>query len=498
MIFVSNIASSTISFFPTVRRMGLSTLAILLFVVFSCSQVSEFIPKSRKEFQKDILAEQKERKRISSSGILSVTKTKFIFRFGKVDKTGTTESLIRYDSKGNKTKETLYSARDGKIESTISYAYDKNGNLFEEITKKNEVSTKIIHRYNISNHKIESVFYKSDGAVERKISYVYDDSGLLLETVGRLDDGRIFMKDTYLYDGNGNVIEFKNNLKKYVMEYDQFGNITSVSKFNRYFKAQDSIQFNLNEVFTMEYNRFGNLLELRSLRPDNTLKARTKYLVNENGQILEEKEFTAENRLVYFRILKYDKNQNLIEESGVDRALKFKNIYKYDSRGNKTDWISYDQINEPITLMKYSFGRYAEMNAQGNQVKSKEFDSLLIGNNGDPLEKNEFFQILGCRIIAPDGTYLGSILADTANPQSIINTGGQYGFNQSQASIFNSTIPYGGANGLFSPFNPESPSPPSIYKDGKFFTYFTENENFRPRSSPQLLVQFLKTLAHQH
>ncbi len=498
MIFVSNIAFSIISTLRFVCRSGSFLLSLLFVVMFSYSQVTEFIPKSRKEIQKDNLAEQKERKRISSSGILSVTKTKFIYRFGKVDKTGTTESLVRYDSKGNKTKEILYSARDGKIESTISYAYDRNGNLFEEITKKDEVSTKIIHRYNIVNNKIESVFYKSDGTVERKISYVYDDSGLLLETVGRLDDGRIFMKDTYLYDGEGNIIEFKNNLKKYVMEYDQFGNITSVFKYIRYFKAQDSIQFNLNEIFTMEYNRSGNLIELHSLRPDNTLKVRTKYLVNEIGQVLEEKEFTAENRLVYLRIVKYDRNHNVTEESGVDRALKFKNIYKYDSRGNNTDWISYDQINEPITLTKYSFGRYAEMNAQSSQVKSKEFDSLLIGGNGDPLEKNEFFQILGCRIIAPDGTYLGSILADTANPQSIVNASGQYGISQSQTSIFNSTIPYGGANGLFSPFNPESPSPPSIYKDGKFFTYFTENENFRPRSSPQLLVQFLKTLAHQH
>ena len=96
----------------------------------------------------------------------------------------------------------------------------------------------------------------------------------------------------------------------------------------------------INEVFTMEYNRSENLLELRSLRPDNTLKVRTKYLVNEIGQVLEEKEFTAENRLVYLRIVKYDKNHNLTEESGVDRALKFKNIYKYDSRGNNTDWIS--------------------------------------------------------------------------------------------------------------------------------------------------------------
>ncbi|MDP1678470.1 MAG: hypothetical protein Q8L88_16560 [Bacteroidota bacterium] len=467
-------------------------------VIIANSQPTEFVPKSRKEIQKDNITEQKERKRLSSSGILSITKTKFIYRFGKVDKNGVTELLTRYDGKGNKTKETSFSSSDGKVESTILYSYDKNGNLIEELTKKNDVSTKIIHRYNVSNYKIESVFYKSDGAVERKISFVYDDSGLLLETVGRLDDGRIFMKDSYLYDGEGNVVEFKNNSKKFVMLYDQFGNSTSILKYNRYFKAQDSIQFNLNEIFAMKYDRSGNLVEVRSLRPDSTLKLRTKYIFNEFDKVIEEKEYTAENKLIYLRMLKYNKNQNLTEESGIDRALKFKSIYKYDSRGNKTEWISYDQINEPITLTKYSFGRYADVNAQGNQVNSKEFDSLLVGAGGDPLEKNEFFQILGCRIIAPDGTYLGMVLADTANPQSIANTWGQYGFNQSQTSIFNSTIPYGGENGLFSPFNPESPSPPSIYKDGKFYSYFTENENFRPRLSPRLLVQFLKTLSRQN
>jgi YD repeat-containing protein len=498
MIVVCNIATSINAFSRHSYRMSRSILLLYFIVIFAYSQVTEFIPKSKKEIQKENLTEQKERKRISSSGVLSVTKTKFIYRFGKVDKIGMIESLSRYDNKGNTTKEITYNHRDGKIETTISYTYDKNGNLVEEITKKDEVSTKIIHRYNVSNRKIESVFYKSDGTVERKISYVYDDSGLLLETVGRMDDGKIFMKDTYLYDEDGNIVEFKNNLKKFVMSYDEFGNISSISKFNRYFKTQDSVQFNLNELFTLKYDRSGNLLEMRSLRPDSTLKIKTKYIVNESGQVLEEKEFTVENKLVYSRTLKYNKNQYLIEESGVDRALKFRNVYKYDSRGNKTEWISYDQINEPITLTKYTFGRYAEVNAQGNQVNSKGFDSLLISGSGDPLDKNEFFQILGCRIIAPDGTYLGMVLADTANPQSIVNSWGQYGFNQSPTSIFNSKIPYGGDNGLFSPFNPESPSPPSIYKDGKFFTYFTENENFRPRSSPKLLVQFLKTLVRQN
>jgi hypothetical protein len=498
MIFGNNNTSSV----TLLRHFVLpkSALLLVLWIVGSeaYSQSTEFIPKSRREIQRDNIIEQKERKRLSSSGILSVTKTKFIYRFGKVEKTGVTESVIRYDGKGNKTKETLYNPADGKVASTITYTYDKNGNLVEEVTKRDEVSTKIVHRYNIVNRKIESVYYTSDGAVERKMSYIYDETGLLLETVGRLNDGRIFMKDTYLYDGDGNVIEFKNNLKKYVMQYDQFGNLSFVAKFNRYFKAQDTVQFNLNELFAMDYDRSGHLLEMRSMRPDSTLKAKTKYLVNEFGQILEEKEYTGENRLVYSRTVKYDKFQNLTEEYGVDRALKFKQIYKYDSRGNRIEWISYDQINEPIILTKYSFGRYAELNAQGNQSSLKGIDSLITGTSGDILDKNEFFQILGCRIIAPDGTYLGLILADTSNPQSIANTWGQYGFSKSPTSIFNSTIPYGGANGLFSPFNPESPSPPSIYKDGKFFTYFTENENFRPRSSPSQLVQFLRILSRQN
>lgn len=462
------------------------------------AQSTEFVPKSKKEIAKEILTEQRVRKRISNSGILSETTTKYIYRFGKVDKTGIVETLVRFDSKGNKTKETIYNPRDGKIESIKSYSYDRNGNLIEESTKKDEVATKIIHRYNILNYKIESVFYKSDGTVERKISYVYDETGLLLETIGRLDDGRIFMKETYLYDNDGNVVEFKNAMKKFFIRYDNSGNILSVEKYSRYFKVQDSIQFTLNEMFSMKHNRSGNLVEMISMRPDSSIKIRTKYLVNEHGNLIEEKEYTAENKLLYGRNLRYDKSNNLIEESGIDRSLKFRNVYRYDSRGNRTEWIAYDQINEPVTLTKYSFGRYADVNAQGNQNNLKGIDSLITGTSGDILERNEFFQILGCRIIAPDGTYLGLILADTANPQSIANVWGQYGFNQSPTSIFNSTIPYGGENGLFSPFNVESPSPPSIYKDGKFFTYLTENENFRPRSSPRQLVQFLKILSRQN
>jgi hypothetical protein len=125
-------------------------------------------------------------------------------------------------------------------------------------------------------------------------------------------------------------------------------------------------------------------------------------------------------------------------------------------------------------------------------------DDTLFADDGEPINSEEFYQLLGSRIIAPDGTYLGMVVADTANTQSIINTWGQYGFTQSPTSIFNPTIPYGGDAGIFSPFNAQSPSPPSIFKDGKFFTYLTDNDSFRPRSAPRKLIEFLKTLAKQN
>jgi hypothetical protein len=186
-----------------------------------------------------------------------------------------------------------------------------------------------------------------------------------------------------------------------------------------------------------------------------------------------------------------------VEESGTDRSMKFKMVYQYDTRGNKTEWVEYDQINEPVSVTKLSLSRSGANATAVNSAAAAAEDSLFADED-DPLNNEEFFQMLGSRIIAPDGTYLGMVLADTANPQSIINIWGQYGFSQSPTSIFNPSIPYGGDNGIFSPFNAQSPSPPSIYKDGKFFTYLTDNESYRPRTIPRKLVEFLKSLAKQN
>ncbi len=469
-----------------------------MFAVISFAQNSDFVPKSKKEIERDRLVEIAERKKFASSGIYSINCTRYAYRFGKVEKNGLLESTLRFDDRGNKIREILYSPTDGTVTETKNFRFDKNGNLIEETVKKETSTIKTVHRYNSKNNRIETVLYQTDGSVDRKISNVYDENGLLLESVGKLDDGRMFMRDSYLYDARGNVIEFKNNLKKITAKYDGRGNVLSILKYQRYFKSHDSIQYNVNERYSFEYDQNDRLTEMRSFRPDSSMKTRTQYLRNDKGNLIEEKEFTGDGKLTYSRIVKYDKQLNVVEETGTDRALRFKNLFRYDSRGVKTEMIIFDQLNEPVTVVRYSFGRSGAIPASQVQQNLAAMSDSLSDEDEEPEAKEEFFQLLGGRIIAPDGTYLGMIVADTANPQSIINVTGQYGSGQSVSSILNSTIPYGGEKGIFSPFNPQSPSPPSIYKDGKFFTYLSENDAYRPRTSPYRLMGFIRSLAKQN
>ncbi len=482
-------------FFSLVGRLS---VLISILSLFSFAQTTDFIPISKKESERNRLIELAERKKLANAGVYSVSSIRYAYRFGKVEKNGLLESTIRYDDRGNKIREIIYNVSDGSVSEFRNYRYDKQGNLTEESVKKEAVSLKTIHRYNSRNNRIETVHYRGDGTVERKLTFVYDDNGLLLETIGKLDDGRMFMRDSYLYDARGNVIEFKNNLKRITAQYDPRGNITVITKYQRYFKAQDSVQYKLNERFMFDYDANERLAEMRSYRADSSLKSRTQYMRNEKGSLLEEKEYTGDGKLSYSRILKYDKQQNLVEESGTDRALKFKNTYKYDSRGVKTEMVMFDQVNEPVSVIRYSLGRNGALPAVQSSSASIAQNDTSFDEEEEPGTKEEFFQLLGARIIAPDGTYLGMIVADTSNQQSIINISGPYGSSESSTSIFHQTTPYGGEKGIFSPFNPQSPSPPSIYKDGKFFTYLTENDAYRPRSSPRRLIEFVRTLAKQN
>ena len=458
------------------------------------AQQSSILPKNAREIEREQDRIDKERRRITSTSIASVTQKHHRYRFGKIEQTGMTESVTRYDRSGNIVEEVLYNIIDGSVQQRKTYRYDSRRNLVEENLFKDDNIFKTIHRYTAAGKKRETVHYKSDGLIEKKISYILDANGTLLESIGYLNDGRLFLRESFLYDRRGNIAEFKNSLNTITYRYDDNNTIRTILKFTRLFAVADSARYVLSDRYEMTHDRFDNLLSMSHFTPDSTLRVRIDYSYNADGNLTEEKESNRDGAVVYLRKITYDTNGNPTEETGSDRSRKFRFTHKYDTRGNKIEMTEFDQINEPKYTIKYSYGRFGASKPQRTQ-DAGEINDTLAAEVREPMNSEEFEDLLGGRLVAPDGAFLGLIIADTISSQSIVNSWGQYGFSDSPTSIFNPAIPYGGKDGVFSPFNPSSPSPPSIYKEGKFYAYFTENPNFRPRSSPKRLIAFLRLLA---
>ncbi|MHB1049927.1 MAG: hypothetical protein ACYC09_07605 [Bacteroidota bacterium] len=472
-------------------------LPLFLFIGMTSAltaQQSTLLPKNAKEMERERHRISKEQRRITASSIASITQKRHRYHFGKIENTGMTESVTRYDRSGNIVEEVLYNIIDGSVQQRKTYRYDKRKNLLEENLFKDDNVFKTVHRYTGAGYKRETVYYKSDGSIEKKISYVLDANGTLLESIGYLNDGRLFLRESFLYDRRGNITEFKNSMNTIVYRYDDNNNVRTILKYTRLFAVADSAQYVLSERYELTHDRFDNLLRMSHFAPDSTLRVRIDYQYNADGNLTEEKEYNNNGAVVYLRKITYDTNGNPVEETGSDRSRKFRFTHAYDARGNKTETTEFDQINEPKYTVKYSYGRFG-VSKPKTSPKSVPINDSLSEEVLEPMNSEEFEELLGGRLVAPDGAFLGLIIADTVSSQSIVNNWGQYGFSDSPTSIFNPAIPYGGKDGVFSPFNPSSPSPPSIYKEGKFFAYFTENPNFRPRSSPKRLIAYLRFLA---
>lgn len=499
MFFLAGTDSFLLGVFQSIKRnrRSIVTIGMLIFLSFPFSlfsQQSSILPKNIADIEREREQEKKERQRIASSSIISITQTRFQYRFGRIEGKGMVESVNRYDRSGNRVEEVTYNTVDGSIQLRKTNRYDTRGNLIEENLLKDDEVFKTVHRYTAANNRTETIHYKSDGSIDKKISYIYDDHGHLLESIGYLNDGRLFLRESIVYDTRGNIAEIKNSQNTFSYTYDPRNNIRTTGKYTRVFSVADSIRYVLSDYYEFTHDRSDNLLRMIHYRPDSTLRSRIDYTYDRDGKLMEEKEYSADQRPVYQRKILRDKNGNIIEENGNDRGRKFRTSYKYDSRGNITELIEYDQVNEPKYAIKYSYGRSGGSRTQPSPERTQRIDSLLAGP-AQQINAEEFEELVGGKLVAPDGAFLGLISADTSDSQSIINSWGQYGFSDSPTSIFNPAIPYGGKDGIFSPFNPSSPSPPSIYKDGKFYVYLTENINFRPRTSPRQLIVFLRMLS---
>lgn len=76
---------------------------------------------------------------------------------------------------------------------------------------------------------------------------------------------------------------------------------------------------------------------------------------------------------------------------------------------------------------------------------------------------------------SPSGQFLGHLSSNPSELSSIINPYGFYGSSFSSTSIRNRSCQYGGFQGIYSPFNPNSIKPPFISYEGNPLLLVTRN-----------------------
>lgn len=103
-----------------------------------------------------------------------------------------------------------------------------------------------------------------------------------------------------------------------------------------------------------------------------------------------------------------------------------------------------------------------------------------------------FDDLIGCKLVAANGTYLGIISKDRYDANSIMNEYGNYGSPYSATSIFNQYGTYGGQYSSYSPFNPYTSTPPLIMKSGQKVGFLTANKYLANAIDAHELVGWLK------
>ena len=111
--------------------------------------------------------------------------------------------------------------------------------------------------------------------------------------------------------------------------------------------------------------------------------------------------------------------------------------------------------------------------------------ALLFSFNTWAVSSYECYELDGAKIIAEDGTYLGT-LGDSYESDSIYNEYSDHGSTYDSDSIWNEYSDYGSDYSSQSPFNDYASDPPVLLKDGevvgKLTTDSYEYEGVDPRS----------------
>nr|NQU90604.1 hypothetical protein [Bacteroidota bacterium] len=199
----------------------------------------------------------------------------------------------------------------GKIQRyKITYKYDNNNNLIEEIYYEqhtSEFKDKEVNKYNDMDLIIEQSTFNSSGKIKEMIIFKYDMSKKLIEKNRYNSRGSLTKKWLYKYDKNGQKIEevaldyFSYSdepviINKYIIEWSNDYLVRVISEFN---------QGNFIGRYLLRWDKNDNVVESNDFGYDEIMDNGYAYKYDIYGNRIEHAEFNEERKITHFMHYEY-------------------------------------------------------------------------------------------------------------------------------------------------------------------------------------------------
>lgn len=261
-------------------------LIVFLLIISSCS--TDHATKTDEQLEHEMVLKHR---------IKNITDYKTDIQFG-VEQKEQISHIRNFDENGWKQKETTYS--DGTITSSITFEYDKNGNLLtiNAIEPDSSVLFKVTMNYYENNLRKEYYFYLPDGTYKYRNFATYDKSGKMTELKYYWPDG-LKAINKYKYDGNKKTedTEYAPDGKfryKWIYNYDKNDNLIEAIQYypgnkingkiiyeydlnNQLVKQTIYFEESVTNIFTFTYNEKKILSSKTTLTSFGRLSEKIRY-----------------------------------------------------------------------------------------------------------------------------------------------------------------------------------------------------------------------------
>ncbi len=236
----------------------------------------------------------------------------------------------QYDEKGRLIEE-KYFDEDGSLIEHSSYEYDSDGKITLKTKHYTEGDPDVVHyKYNGNKQLIERVTINSDDEIEEKQVYDYSGNQLILEEEYDYDE-KLLSSKKYKYDEQGHIVE--NEVLTPDEEYRVVYTFNEAGQREKILKYDKAGHLTERAVYTEDES--GNTVEITEESAYRKNNIKMKY--DERGNLTEQEEYNKNDILTTRIQRKYDDENNVVESAvfvdglglGLSQNYVIQYIYEY-------------------------------------------------------------------------------------------------------------------------------------------------------------------------